>query len=83
MHNGEPGKVLPLINAMMGGEKLPPVIVVCVDGNYTVVDGWHRSAAAGALGRETINAIVCNNVTDREADLVSELAFHLSEAVTA
>ena len=44
--------------AMLRDEPLPPVDLIEVEGVYFVRDGHHRISVAGALGRQSIDAVV-------------------------
>lgn len=45
-----------VISLLKSSSNLPPIKVVDYDGEYVVVDGHHRLAAAKALGKRTISA---------------------------
>jgi hypothetical protein len=48
-------------------DDLPPLTVALLDGNYHLVDGWHRRAAALSLGREQVEVSVDESLAT-EAD---------------
>jgi hypothetical protein len=45
-------------SAMLAGSEFPPITVVVLNGAPVLVDGFHRVAAARAVGRRSLSAIV-------------------------
>ncbi|MDR3635070.1 MAG: ParB N-terminal domain-containing protein [Isosphaeraceae bacterium] len=58
-------------------ERMPPITVYEVDGQFLVADGFHRHAAAVLLGRRTIRAEVVEGSMTDALDFVSSVnLFH-------
>jgi hypothetical protein len=53
-----------IAEAMRRGDSMPPIEVYRVGDLHFVIDGHHRVSVAGYLGRETIDAIVTEIVTE-------------------
>jgi hypothetical protein len=69
-----------LRQAMKAGLEPEPILLFQdEDGDLSIVDGQLRTAAAAMLGRTEIAAIVYTPASNREADVVSEAAFHLTQ----
>ncbi len=55
-----PDQVQRFADRMRDGESFPPIRVVAgLPGQYRVIDGTHRAAAATAAGLTHIDGIVC------------------------
>jgi hypothetical protein len=65
--------------AMHGGQEFPPVVITRRGDATALHDGQHRCTAAALLGREDIAAVIFHVSTDAEEELISTLAFQLSE----
>lgn len=59
-----------LAAAYRAGDELPPLVVYCVAGDYYVVAGWHRLAAAKIAGRAEVACVVTDG-TVAEAKLAA------------
>jgi len=73
-------KVLKYFDAMEAGAVMPPIFVLERDGELAVMDGWHRSAAAGLRGLAAIRAIVVRAGSVARENAVSQVLYELSEA---
>ena len=73
-------RVLKYFDAMEAGAVMPPIFVLERDGELAVMDGWHRSAAAGLRGLAAIRAIVVRAGSVARENAVSQVLYELSEA---
>jgi hypothetical protein len=61
------GTVWEYVQKYRAGIDLPPVTVAVVNGAPTLIDGWHRTDALAALGREEVDAIMLGTLTEATA----------------
>lgn len=70
-------KVLRYAKAMAIGAQFPPIFVVRLAGDWSVIDGQHRAAAAAICGCAAIPAVVIAVETATEANRALGLFYYL------
>jgi hypothetical protein len=73
-HKRARGRFASIFAALYGGEAVPPIDVYRWNGDYYVLDGHHRVAAARALGQDFLDARVTEVSIGAYADRISDPA---------